>query len=307
MTPYAAVPSLGTPRVATGLPHFLAEGPVWDPFRGRILWVDILAGDVYVGRFAHGGAIDIDEKVPFPDTVGAVAVSAAGEWLVAGTRRLYTRGVDGGITAGPELIDVDDRRFNDGKPDPAGRFVVGTKGPGDELLLQVDPDGIGVVLDDDLGLSNGLGWTGDGRTLYSIDTLRRRIHVRAYDPATGATGVRRVFAEFTQGYPDGMTVDSEDHLWVALWGEGRVVRISPAGDIVGTVDVPAPHTSCPVFAGPELDTLIITTATEGMSPDDLAAYPLSGRLFTVRTGHRGIHPNLWAGTPQPTLHLEETP
>ncbi|GAA2974182.1 sugar lactone lactonase YvrE [Microbacterium terrae] len=292
--------SLGTPRVATGIAHFLAEGPVWDPIRGRILWVDIMAGAVYAGRFAHGGAIDVEEKVDFPDTAGAVAVSAEGEWLVAGAHRLYTRDVDGAIIAGPALIDGEDRRFNDGKPDPAGRFVVGTKGPGDELLLQVGADGAVAVLDDDLTLANGLAWTADGRVLYSVDTLSRRIHVRDYDPATGAVGERRVFLEITQGYPDGMTLDSDGHLWVALWGEGCVVRVSPAGDIVGRVDVPAPHTSCPVFAGPDLDTLVITTATEGMTAEDLAAHPLSGRLFTVRTGHRGIHPNLWVGTPRPT-------
>ncbi|QKJ18904.1 SMP-30/gluconolactonase/LRE family protein [Microbacterium hominis] len=306
MSSYAEVPSLGTPRVATGTSHFLAEGPTWDPIRGRILWVDIMAGVVYQGRFAHGGAIDIVEHVDFPDTAGAVAISAAGEWLVAGTRRLHTRSVDGTITSGPDLVEGEDRRFNDGKADPAGRFVAGTKGPGGELLLQIDAEGAATVLDDDLGLSNGLAWTRDGRTLYSIDTLARRIHVRDYDPATGATGERRVFLEITEGYPDGMTIDSDDHLWVALWGEGRVIRISPGGDVVGRVDVPAPNTSCPVFAGPDLDTLVITTATEGMSPEDLAAHPLSGRLFTVRTGHRGIHPNLWAGTPQPAPSLEET-
>lgn len=305
MTAYDHAQMLGLPRVATDISHYLAEGPTWDPIRGRILWVDIMAGIVYQGRFAHGGAIAIEEAVQFPDTAGAVAVSQTGEWLVAGTRRLYVRTVDGEITAGPDLIDVEDRRFNDGKPDPAGRFVVGTKGPGDEHLIQVAHGGTVAVLDDDLTLSNGLAWTRDGRTLYTVDTLSRRIHVRHYDPETGATGDRHVFLEIVQGCPDGMTIDSEDHLWVALWGEGCVIRISPEGEIVGRVDVPAPLTSCPVFAGPNLDTLVITTATEGMSPEDLAAHPLSGRLFTVRTGHRGFHPNLWAGTPT-ELSLEET-
>jgi sugar lactone lactonase YvrE len=300
------VPSLGSPRIATGISHHLGEGPTWDPIRGRILWVDITAGAVYSGRFAHGGAIDVDERIAFPDTAGAVAVSATGEWLVAGTHRLYTRSVEGEITAGPPLVDQPERRLNDGKPDPRGRFVVGTKGPGGEMLLRVDADGTATVLDDDLTLSNGLAWTGDGRTLYSIDTLSRRIHVRDYDPTTGKAGARRAFLEIAAGYPDGMTIDSEDHLWIAVWGEGCVIRVSPNGDIVGKLEFPAPHVSCATFAGPDLDTLVITTATEGMSPEDLAAHPLSGRLFTVRTGHRGIHPNLWAGTPQSTPSLEET-
>ncbi|MFF2485095.1 SMP-30/gluconolactonase/LRE family protein [Microbacterium sp. NPDC058062] len=306
MSALERVPLLGVPRVATPISHHLGEGPVWDPIRGRVLWVDITAGVVYAARFSYGGAIEIEERVAFPDVAAAVAVSATGEWLVAGAHRLCVRHRDGSITTGPDLIDGADRRFNDGKPDPAGRFLVGTKGPGPELLLRLGADGRATVLDGDLGLSNGLAWTSDGRTLYSIDTTSRRIHARSYDPVSGTTGERRVFLEVDAGFPDGMTTDTEDHLWVALWGQGCVVRISPDGEIVGRVDVPAPHTSCPVFAGPDLDTLVITTATEGMTREDIAAHPLSGRLFTVRTGHRGIAPHLWAGTRPPTTSLEET-
>ncbi len=305
MTAYETAPELGSPRVATEVSHFLAEGPTWDPISERVLWVDILAGSVYAGRLTSERAIEIEERVDFPDTAGAVAVSAAGEWLVAGTHRLYVRRGDGQISAGNDLLTLPERRFNDGKPDPAGRFVVGTKGPGGELLLRVEADGTTTTLDDDLRLSNGLAWTADGRTLYSVDTFRRLIYVRDYDPVTGAIGERRVLLEISEGYPDGMTIDSEDHLWVALWGEGRVVRVAPTGDVVGRVDVPAPHSSCPAFVGPDLDTLVITTATEGLSPADLAASPLSGRLFAVRTGHRGIAPHLWAGTPAPTATPKE--
>lgn len=298
MNLYTSVPLLRTARVATGESLFLAEGPTWDPIRGCILWVDIMAGSVYSGRFTFGGGILVEERVPFPDTAGAVAVSRDGEWVVAGAHRLYFRSVDGAITAGPALIDGQDRRFNDGKPDPAGGFLVGTKGPtSSEQLLRVAPDGCVVVLDDDLSLSNGLAWTRDGRLLYTVDTLTRRIHVRDYDPHSGEAGERRVFVELAVGYPDGMTMDAADHLWVAIWGEGCVIRISPDGEVVGRVDVPAPHTSCPVFAGPDLDTLVITTATEGLTAEQLAQFPLSGRLFTVKTGHRGNHPHLWAGQP----------
>ncbi|MEZ3161695.1 SMP-30/gluconolactonase/LRE family protein [Microbacterium sp. BWT-B31] len=294
----ASVPALGTATVATDVSHFLGEGPTWDPIRGRLLWVDIMDGLVYDGRLTDAATVEIDERIEFPDTAGAVAVSAAGEWVVAGTHRLYFRDTRGRIEAGEQLVDGDERRFNDGKPDPAGRFLVGTKGPGPEELLRVDLDGTATVLDDDLTLSNGLAWTRDGRTLYSIDTMTRRIHVRDYDPVTGATGARRVFLELAEGHPDGMTTDGEDHLWVAVWGGGCVVRISPAGEVVGRVDVPAPHTSCPVFAGPDLDTLVITTAIEGLSEEQRAEHPLSGRLFTVRTGHRGNAPYLWAGRPR---------
>jgi len=291
---YEDVPSAGTVRLATDVSHYLSEGPVWDGIRDRILWVDIMSGTVHAGRLSPDGTIRAEERYDFPDTAGAVAVAATGELVVAGRHRLYFRSVDGAVRAGPELIVGQDRRFNDGKPDPRGRFVVGTLGPGGELLMRVDGDRVS-VLDDDLTLSNGLAWSTDGSRFYSIDTWSKRIHVREYDATTGATGRRELFAEFEHGSPDGMTTDAEDHLWVAMWGEGCVLRISPGGRIVARVDVPAPHTTCAQFAGPDLDTLVITTATEHLSAEQLRANPLSGRLFTVRPGVRGNPPYLWNG------------
>lgn len=311
MNNYDNVPSLGAPRVATGDSHFLAEGPTWDPIRGKILWVDIMEAVVHSGRFVHGGAIQPEERFEFPDTAGAVAVSASGRIVAAGAHRLHHRAIDGTIESGAELVGGDERRFNDGKPDPYGRFVVGTNGPGGELLLRVDGNEQVTVLDDDLTLSNGLAWTADGRRMFSIDTLTRslyvRSYVRSYDPATGATGARTLFTRLEHGYPDGLTIDRDDHLWVAVWGEGCVLRISPDARIVARIDVPAPHTSCPAFAGPQLDTLVITPATEGLTPEQLAEYPLSGRLFTIKPGVRGVGPNLWAGrAPSPALSQEGT-
>jgi sugar lactone lactonase YvrE len=306
MNSYTSVPSLGAARVATGQSHFLAEGPIWDPIRGKVLWVDIIDGAVHSGRFAYGGAILSEERIDFPDTAGAVAVSAAGELVVAGTHRLYYRGTDGVITAGPEIIVGEARRLNDGKPDPQGRMLVGTKGPGGEVLLRVDADGSLTTIDDDLTLANGLAWTADGRRLFTVDTMTQRIFVRDYDPVTASTGQRTVFTTLDHGYPDGMTIDDEDHLWVAVWGEGCVLRIAPSGDVVGRVDVPAPHASCPIFAGPDLDTLVITTATEGLDTEQLERHPLSGRLFTVRTGHRGNPPYLWTGLARPASTMEGT-
>jgi sugar lactone lactonase YvrE len=288
---------LGTARAATATSYFLAEGPLWDPIRARVMWVDIMEGAVYRGRLDDEGAIEVEERFDVPGTAGAVAVAASGEMVVAGTDRLHYRAADGTISASRRLIEGADRRFNDGKPDPAGRFVVGTKGPSDaEQLLRVDADERVTVIDDDLALSNGLAWTADGRTMYSIDTPTRRIWVRDYDPATGRTGPRSLFRRFEDGFPDGMTTDAEDHVWVAIWGGGCVLRIAPDGRIVGRLEVPAPHTSCPAFAGPDLGTLVITTAQENLSAAQRERFPLSGRLFTVRTGIRGAAPRLWAGT-----------
>lgn len=286
------IPEIAQAQPATDHCHELAEGPIWDPSSGLLRWVNILAGEVLSGELATDGSIRIVERLRFPDTAGTVAVTDTGELLVAGAHRLLRRTPNGEVIAGEDLISGDDRRFNDGKPDPAGRFLVGTKGPGPEVLLLVE-DGRARTIDDDLSLSNGLTWSSDGCTLYSIDTPSGRIFSRDYDPKTGQTGVRQVFLTLEGAFPDGMTTDADDHLWVAVWGAGCVLRISPAGDIVGRVTVPAPNTSCPAFAGPGLDTLVITTATEGMTGEELVKHPLSGRLFTARTGIIGSAPRLW--------------
>lgn len=292
----------GTPRPATSEAYFLAEGPLWDPVRERVLWVDILAGTVQRGILTDDGSIAVEEVLPFPDTAGAVAVSAAGEMLVAGRHRLFRRGLDGTVIAGDRLLAGDGRRFNDGQVDPAGRFLVGTMvkpGPStEEQLLRIERDGTVTVIDDDLSLSNGLAWSSDGRRFFSVDTLTSRIFVRTYDPATGETGPRELFAAvdgFPDGFPDGIATDADDHLWVAVWGGGCVLRFSPDGALAGRIDVPAPHTTSVAFVGPALDTMVITTAREELSDADVARHTGSGRLFTLRAGVTGLPPRLWQG------------
>ena len=271
---------------------------MWDPVRERVLWVDILAGTVQRGILNEDGTIAVDEVIAFPDTAGAVAVSAAGEMLVAGRHRLFVRTADGTITAGDALIAGEGRRFNDGQVDPAGRFLVGTivkPGPStEEQLLRVEHDGKVSVIDDDLSLSNGLAWSADGRRLFSVDTVTRRLFVRAYDPVTGEMGERALFA-VVDGFPDGIATDADDHVWVAVWGGGCVLRFSPRGELVGRIDVPAPHTTSIAFVGPALDTMVITTAREELSDEDAARHPDSGRLFTLRAGVTGLPPRLWQG------------
>ena len=293
----AGAPVLGNAQTATPTAYYLAEGPTWDPVRRRLLWVDIDAGTVLTGRL-DDGAITVEEQWTVPGTAAAVAVAPDGALVVAGTHRLHYRDADGTVHTGKKLVSGADRRFNDAKPDPTGAFLAGTKGPGREVLLRVDADDADeavTVIDDDLTLANGLGWSVDGRLMYSVDTTAQRIFVRECDPATGATGPRRVFARVADGFPDGMTVDAEDHLWVALWGKGCVIRIAPDGALVGRVDVPAPHTSCPGFAGDDLGTLVITTAQEHLDSAALARHPLSGRLFTFTPGVAGAPPRLWSG------------
>lgn len=278
--------------VASAERFVLGEGPVWDAARGRLLFVDIEDGAVLIGRLG-GDTVQVDERLDFDGTVGAVAVAADGRLLVAAERDLVRIEPDGSRSPVLRLIaDDEPRRLNDGKVDPAGRFLVGScpkaERTNDEWLKRLEPDGTLTTLDSDLGLSNGLAWSCDGSRMFSIDSFEHVIWARDYSAATGAFGERAAFVRIEDGYPDGMCIDAEDHLWVAVYGRGEVRRVSPAGDVVAVVKVPAPQTTSVAFAGTGLDTLVITTASYQMSEMELAEFPDSGRLFIARVGVRGV-------------------
>ena len=278
----------------------LAEGPLWDGDRNRLLWVDINAGDV------HGGALSarrvVHESVMHLDaTVGAVVSSAEGELLVAGARRLYYVSPEGAVSPGPRVLtDGVDSRLNDGGCDPAGRFLVGSLALDDrasaEVLVRVDADGQVAVLDDDLGMSNGLAFSRRGDELYSVDTAPGIVWIRDYDAATGAAGRRRELLRLEGEQPDGLCVDASGNLWIAMWGRGQVRCYSPAGEHLAVVEVAAPNTTSAAFVGGSLDMLLITTASEQLSESQRARYPDSGRLFTAEVGVSGLPVPRWSGT-----------
>ncbi|GIH67030.1 SMP-30/gluconolactonase/LRE family protein [Microbispora siamensis] len=284
-----------TAAQACGEVYVLGEGPVWDPARQRLLWVDIDAGAVHEGRLDPAtGAVTATAAHTFDGPVCAVAVSADGELVVA-KREVLTR-VD---TAGrrTELARVlppgAPSRLNDGAVDPAGRFLIGSMAlddrEGQEVLARLDGTTC-VRLDDDLTLSNGLAWSPAGDRFYSIDSTPHVVWERDYDPATGRTGPRRELFRLADGMPDGMCADAEGNLWIAIFGGGRVECRDPGGRLLATVEVGAPNVTCPAFAGPDLDVLVITTSTEGV---DLAEHPGSGHLFTARVGVRGLATPYW--------------
>jgi sugar lactone lactonase YvrE len=290
---------VGVVEAATDEVHDLAEGPVWDPSRQRLLWVDILRGLVLEGVL-DDGRVRETARHEFEGTVGAVAVAADGTLLVAGQESLVVLAPDGTAVPAPRVLPKDDgRRLNDGAVDPAGRFLVGSlhfDGESDrEILVRLERDGSLTVLDEDLTLSNGLAWSGDGTRMYSVDTLRRTVFVRDYDPESGDVGPRRTHLVLEDGYPDGAAMDAEDHLWLAVWGAGELRRYAPDGQHVQTLSVPAPHTSSLAFAGPDLRTLVITTAAKELSGDQRRAFPDSGRLFTAQADVPGLPVPLWSG------------
>ena len=283
--------------VASAERFVLGEGPVWDAAHRRLLWVDIEDGAVLIGRL-DGDSVQVDQRLDFDGTVGAVAVDADGQLLVAAQRELVRIELDGSRSPVVGLIaDDEPRRLNDGKTDPAGRFLIGScpkaERMNDEWLKRLELDGTVTTIDSDLGLSNGLAWSCDGSHFYSIDSFRHVVWVRDYDPATGAVGERSKFVRIEDGYPDGMCSDAEDHLWIAVYGRGEVRRYSPGGNLVAVVRVAALQTTSVAFAGSGRDILVITTASRGLTPEELIEYPDSGRIFTARVDVQSAEVSPW--------------
>lgn len=278
----------------------LAEGPFWDGDRDRVLWVDINAGAVHSGALSAERVIH-ESVLQFPETVGAVVSSRAGERLVAGARCLYRVSADGVVGPGAQILDEHiASRLNDGSCDPVGRFLVGSLAlddrSGEEILIRVEQDGRIVVLDSNLGMSNGLTFAPEGDRLYSIDTTPGIVFTRDYEATTGAVGPRSEFLHLYGESPDGMCADSQGNLWIAMWGAGQVRCYSPMGQLVAIVDVAAPNTTSVAFVGAALDTLLITTASEQLSDEQRARYQDSGRLFIAHVGVSGAPVPLWAGS-----------
>ena len=276
---------------------FLGEGPVWDARIDRLIWVDLLAGRLHLT--AHDGTTD---TIQLPSPVGCVVPRGSGGWAVALADGFWAVAEDGSVV---RLADVQsdrpDLRFNDGKCDPQGRFWAGTMAldhrAGAGALYRLDPDLTVHRMVDAVSISNGLDWSPDGRTMYYVDTPTQRIDRFAFDPATGAIADRHPFVTIpaADGSPDGLTVDAEGAVWVALWDGWMVRRYLPDGTIEREIRLPVSEVTCPVFGGPDLDELYITTAWELLTEAQHAAEPLAGGLFRTRPGVRGRPASAFAG------------
>jgi sugar lactone lactonase YvrE len=274
----------------------LGEGPVWDASRGLLWWVDILAGHVHAIDPATGARTRFDAG----DAVGAVGLTRGGGLVLALADGFALAGADGqDLTRVPGFsIDRTTLRFNDGKPDPWGNFVAGAmardeSGNPPGSLYRLSPDRAVTEVFGDVGLSNGLDWTDDRRLFYYSDTTIGRVDVFDCDPDTGALSGRRPFVDAAQ--PDGLTLDGEGGLWLAVWGSGEVRRYTPDGRLDTVVRLPAWQVTSAAFGGPDLATLYITCAWEGLTPAERAEQPHAGDIFACTPGVTGRPPFLFAG------------
>jgi D-xylonolactonase len=279
----------------------LGEGPVWEAREGRLLWVDIKDPAVWSLDLASRRT----QRRAMPDRLGAIGLREKGGGLVGAFKNgfAFIDLATGAVTPiGDPEAHLPENRFNDGKVDALGRFWASTMDDderrGTGHLYRLDPDLSIARFEIGFVVTNGIDWSGDGRTLYFVDTFGRTIYGYGFDMPGGRLGARRVFARVPDGhgYPDGLTVDDEDHVWGAHWGGARVTRYRPDGSIERVVPLPVPLTTSCCFGGPGLETLFMTSATIGLGEAERRAAPLSGGVFAVTgLGVRGRPAGLFRG------------
>jgi sugar lactone lactonase YvrE len=261
---------------------------VWDERSGCLYLVDILRGDVlrYDPRLG-----DATTETHVDGTVGTVALTTEGGLLLAAGTQLV---LDGSVVG--EIRDAGDVRFNDGAVDVAGRLWIGTmaldESPGGGVLYRFEGDEP-VPMVAPVSISNGIDWSLDGTQMYYVDSTAQRIDLFAFDAATGSISDRRTFAEIdpVDGTPDGLTVDAEGHVWLALWDGWALRRYRPDGTLERIVDLPVSNVTSCAFGGDDLADLYVTSASKGLSDAELRAQPHAGALFVFRPGVAGRHPN----------------
>ncbi len=269
----------------------VGESPLWDEAAGRLWWTDLARGRLFAadrdGRTMHAQQLG--------RCLGGVVLRAGGG---------LTAALDGGIATIRDgrvrrIADLGlagrSARVNDAKCDPRGRLWVGVVGtqppPAPGSLHVLAADAPRRVLDG-LTFPNGFDWSPDGATMYLAESHARCVRRFAFDAQRGRPGTHEPFVELSDddGLPDGLTVDADGGVWVAIWGAGEVRRYSPAGELTAIVACPVSNTSSCVFGGPDLRTLYVTSAREGLDADALLAQPLAGSVFHARVPFTGLSP-----------------
>jgi len=280
----------------------LAESPRWDDRRGgELVWVDLEAGLLWrwaPDRHAASTALGRATGVAVPRSDGGMITAGTGgfTWIDEAGSQQCTVDL-------PEDWSV--MRMNDGVCDPAGRLLCGSTpwkaGARPGNLYQLSGGGRVRTLRRGLGMSNGMGWSPDGRSFYHVDTLKHSVSVYDYVPETGDLGERRgaFRVDPELGMPDGLTVDADGFLWIAIWGGGRVIRYTPTGEPREEIVVPARYVTSCTFGGADLCDLFITTARWDLGVDELASETGAGGVFHCRLPVSGLPLSRFDGSTRP--------
>jgi sugar lactone lactonase YvrE len=285
-------------RIERGVRDTLGEGTLWSARENAVYWTDILAPALNRLSLDDGGI----QRIAMPEPLGWVAERAQGGFI-GGFQSGFARiTLDAQSPDKASITPIGDpeahlpgSRMNDGKADASGAIWCGTMDMAEEqdsgALYRLDPDGSWATVDSGYRVPNGPAFSPCGRWLYHSDTARRTMYRFARTDEGGVTD-RHIFLQFAEedGYPDGMTVDAEGHLWVAHWGGSRISRFTPEGKLDRAIALPAKQVTNICFAGPELDRMFVSSAAIGLpdSEDD-------GAFFEVFPGVKGLPTHAFAG------------
>jgi sugar lactone lactonase YvrE len=265
----------------------VGEGPVVDERTGRLCWVDLVQGVIY----EH----DLEERrqvtaAVLDTTVGAIAPRVGADGFAAAVADGFGYYTSGRLTISDRVLPEPHRRMNDAKCDSAGRLWAGSTHmefvPGVGALHRWDGNSPSVTVAEGFTLPNGLGWDREDTRMYLIDSMTNRLLTAAYHADEGLIGEFAPLCRIEPGLPDGLAVDVDGFVWVAVWAGAEVRRFDRAGNLTGIAPMPVTQPSSCAF-GPD-GTLYITSAREGLGPQELAAQPHAGSVFAVATNTRGV-------------------
>lgn len=271
----------------------LGEGAFWNHQTNELYWIDI------EGKLLNIFNPETNKNRSFPTAshIGTVVPKNKDEAIIALADGIYTMNIKTGKTS--LFVDMKEAltncRLNDGKCDPSGRLWVGSMNwqqeKGKAKLFSIQKDSSVTTKIDSITISNGIVWTKDKKTMYYIDTPTSQIKAYDFDNKTGNISNERVAVEIPEvlGYPDGMTIDQDDMLWVGMWNGNAVIRFNPkTGKVLQKIEVPAHNITSCAFGGENLETLYITTASIDMTSEEIKQYPLAGSVFKIVPGTKGV-------------------
>lgn len=271
----------GEPEVVIHAAAEVGEGPVLDPRSGLLAWVDIPAGRLHLSEPRSGG----DRVTRYGTILGAVAPRIVPGWAAAVSEGFAI--IDEGlITVADPVLPESWRRMNDAKCDSRGRMWAGSTAldfrPGAGALHRWDGRGPSKVMADSLTLPNGLGWSPDDRFMYLADSVEQVVFRADFDADDGVIGLLEPLFHIDAGLPDGLCVDAEGCIWLAVWGQAQVQRRSPEGAFLEQIRLPVSQVSSCAIS--QEGTLYVTSAREGLAPADLEKEPMAGSVFAVPIG-----------------------
>ena len=284
-------------KTAYSAKNNLGEGPVWNIEEQALYWVDILNRKLQKWKPGTGAFHSWD----MPEHIGCYAFRKQGGAIIALRSGIYSFDFE---TERLESIvkpegDRDNTRFNDGACDRAGRFFAGTMTYEETIpegnLYRLDPDHQLSHMRSGIKVSNGLGWSPDNQVMYYADSPTQCIFAFDYDIDSGRMTNERIFCKIEQGYPDGLTVDAEGYVWLAVWDGWRIVRYAPDGSIDKTIEMPIQRPTSCMFGGPNLNQLYITSAIKNLPVAELEKQPEAGNIFVIEVDVPGLPEPLFMG------------